>query len=109
MELSEEPKAEKPEPRVWSRTAPISLTTGPQWNGWGRDAAQSRYQPTPGIAAADVPKLKLKWAFAYAGSRNGRCSSQEHQPPTQRALWGLLRIRSINVSRDSSHVHSLLW
>jgi polyvinyl alcohol dehydrogenase (cytochrome) len=35
------------------------------WNGWGRDLANTRYQPNPGLTAGDVPKLKLKWAFAY--------------------------------------------
>ena len=37
------------------------------WNGWGNDLANTRYQPKPGLAAADVPKLKLKWAFAFEG------------------------------------------
>jgi len=36
------------------------------WNGWGVDAANSRSQPNPGLSAADIPRLKLKWAF---GSR----------------------------------------
>lgn len=35
------------------------------WNGWGQDPGNSRYQPNPGFAAADVPKLKLKWAFGF--------------------------------------------
>ena len=35
------------------------------WNGWGRDLDNSRYQPKPGLAAADVPHLKVKWAFGY--------------------------------------------
>jgi polyvinyl alcohol dehydrogenase (cytochrome) len=39
----------------------------PQWNGWGRDLDNSRYQPSPGLAAEEVPKLKLKWAFGYPG------------------------------------------
>ena len=39
----------------------------PQWNGWGRDLENSRYQPTPGIRAEDVPRLKVKWAFAHPG------------------------------------------
>ena len=39
-----------------------------QWNGWGRDLDNSRYQPNPGLTAADLPKLKLKWAFGYRGS-----------------------------------------
>ena len=45
---------------------PLELA-GPAWNGWGRDFANSRFQPAPGLAAADVPRLKLKWAFAYPG------------------------------------------
>ncbi len=41
---------------------PLSL---PHWNGWGVDLAQHRFQPAAmaGLADADVPKLKLKWAF----------------------------------------------
>jgi polyvinyl alcohol dehydrogenase (cytochrome) len=37
------------------------------WNGWGVDATNSRFQPQPGFAAADVPRLKLKWAFGFPG------------------------------------------
>src|SRR5262245_7175980 len=37
------------------------------WNGWGNDVSNSRYQPKPGITAAEVPNLKLKWAFGFAG------------------------------------------
>jgi len=43
---------------------PLDLTAA-GWNGWGWDGANSRYQPHPGLAPADVPRLKLKWAFAY--------------------------------------------
>ena len=35
------------------------------WNGWGNGLNNARYQPVPGLTASDVPKLKLKWAFAY--------------------------------------------
>jgi polyvinyl alcohol dehydrogenase (cytochrome) len=39
----------------------------PSWNGWGNGLANSRFQPAAGarLTAADVPKLKLKWAFGY--------------------------------------------
>jgi polyvinyl alcohol dehydrogenase (cytochrome) len=37
------------------------------WNGWGADVSNSRYQPKPGLTAADVPNLKLKWAFGFPG------------------------------------------
>lgn len=39
--------------------------TGPSWNGWGADAANTRFGS--GLKAADVPKLKLKWAFGFPG------------------------------------------
>ena len=39
----------------------------PQWNGFGVDSSNSRYQPKPGMTAADVPNLKLKWAFGFPG------------------------------------------
>ena len=40
---------------------------GPQWNGWGRDLSNSRFQPVAaaGLTAAQVPRLKLKWAFGF--------------------------------------------
>ena len=60
-------------PACKDKPGPLDLTAA-EWNGWGRTETQSRYQPNPGIAAADVPKLKLKWAFAYAGSRNGQAT-----------------------------------
>src|SRR5579863_2622487 len=39
----------------------------PSWNAWGIDASNSRYQSAKaaGLSAADIPKLKLKWAFGY--------------------------------------------
>ncbi|HEY6330797.1 MAG TPA: PQQ-binding-like beta-propeller repeat protein, partial [Blastocatellia bacterium] len=41
--------------------------SAPRWNGWGRDLDNSRFQPDPGISAADVPRLKVRWAFAHPG------------------------------------------
>jgi len=41
---------------------------GKDWNGWGRDLDNSRYQPHPGLTAADLPRLRVKWAFAYPGN-----------------------------------------
>ena len=39
-----------------------------QWNGWGLDLDNSRFQPQPGLDVKDLPKLELKWAFGYHGS-----------------------------------------
>ena len=43
--------------------------SGPQWNGWGVDLENSRFQPADqaGLTAARVPGLKLKWAFGFPG------------------------------------------
>jgi polyvinyl alcohol dehydrogenase (cytochrome) len=40
---------------------------GAFWSGWGADIANTRYQSTAaaGLTKADVPKLKLKWAFGF--------------------------------------------
>jgi polyvinyl alcohol dehydrogenase (cytochrome) len=41
----------------------------PQWNGWGNDFDNTRYQPNPGLKAEDVSRLKVKWAFAYPATQ----------------------------------------
>jgi polyvinyl alcohol dehydrogenase (cytochrome) len=40
---------------------------GPGWNGWGNDPGNTRFQPAAAarLTAADVPRLKLKWAFGF--------------------------------------------
>jgi polyvinyl alcohol dehydrogenase (cytochrome) len=42
----------------------------PQWIGWGAGPEQHRFQPASmaRLAAADVPRLKLKWSFGFAGA-----------------------------------------
>ncbi len=42
------------------------------WIGWGGGLANTRFQDSKaaGIAAADVPKLKLKWAFGFPGAKS---------------------------------------
>jgi polyvinyl alcohol dehydrogenase (cytochrome) len=37
------------------------------WTSWGIDDANTHYQKAGGLKAADVPKLKLKWAFSIRG------------------------------------------
>ena len=60
------PKCEGPPPA-------IDLAS-PQWNGWSPRPDNARYQPDPGFTAADVPRLKVKWAFHYPGSKNGQAT-----------------------------------
>ena len=37
------------------------------WSSMGLDDASTRFQRRPGLTAADVPKLKVKWSFAMTG------------------------------------------
>jgi polyvinyl alcohol dehydrogenase (cytochrome) len=65
------PAATTPDANPCAANPPLQLTSG-DWNGWGHDAQSSRYQPAPGLVATDVARLKVKWAFAYPGVRNGQ-------------------------------------
>src|SRR5689334_10587133 len=44
---------------------PFSPVAAGDWNGWGFDGGNSRFHVSPGLAAADVPRLSLKWAFGF--------------------------------------------
>ena len=48
-------------------SSPLSLD-GPSFNGWGGNVENWRFQPDPGLTAADLPRLKLKWAFGVPGA-----------------------------------------
>ena len=56
------------ENRCKSPAAPLKLSAD-GWNGWSPGHANTRFQPKPGLNAADVPRLKVKWAFAYPGAQ----------------------------------------
>src|ERR1700682_2931442 len=46
------------------------ISAKPSWNGWGNDpTSNARFQPAKaaGLTAAQVPQLKLKWAFGFPG------------------------------------------
>jgi polyvinyl alcohol dehydrogenase (cytochrome) len=58
--------------RCSAATPTTSAAQGPSWTGWGNDATNSRFAPKGGLTAADLPKLKLKWAFGYEGATASR-------------------------------------
>jgi polyvinyl alcohol dehydrogenase (cytochrome) len=58
-----------PDPNLCKANTALT-PSAPQWNGWGADLENSRYQPKPGFRTADIPRLKVKWAFAYPGTKN---------------------------------------
>jgi polyvinyl alcohol dehydrogenase (cytochrome) len=52
-------------------SAPLSdPSKAPMWNGWGFDLGNSRFQSAPGLTAADVPRLKLNWVFAFPNANS---------------------------------------
>jgi polyvinyl alcohol dehydrogenase (cytochrome) len=52
------------------RAAPLgNPLSGPAWNGWGVDLANTRFQPAAGLTAATVAQLTLKWAFGFPNGR----------------------------------------
>jgi polyvinyl alcohol dehydrogenase (cytochrome) len=58
-------------PNACKRPAPgADFQPAPGWNGWGNGLANTRFQPRAGggLTAADLPKLKLKWAFGYTNT-----------------------------------------
>jgi len=68
----------------------------PAWNGWGADAQNTRFQSATaaGLTAADVPHLKLRWAFGLPNS-----TSAYAQPAM---VFG-----RVFVGADTGYVYSL--
>jgi polyvinyl alcohol dehydrogenase (cytochrome) len=55
-------------PNRCAAPAPLDdFAAAPSWNGWGPDATNARFQRDPGLSKADIPALKLKWAFGFPG------------------------------------------
>ncbi len=63
-------KATRPDPlataNMCASPPPLDLAA-PQWNGWGREGGNSRFQPATTITPGKVGGLRLKWAFSYTG------------------------------------------
>jgi len=80
-----------------TKSAPMGdPSRGPSWNGFGNGPASTRFQDAKsgGITAADLPRLKLKWAFGYTGVAAAR---------TQPTMAG----GRLFVGSDSGEVHAL--
>ena len=82
-------------------SAPLVLDdpfSKPSWNGWTPDPTKSyRYQSaaSAGITAADIPKLKLKWAFAF--------------PEAASAAWTQPSVvgGTVYMGSDNEHVYAI--
>jgi polyvinyl alcohol dehydrogenase (cytochrome) len=60
--------------RCTTSTAMSDPASGAHWNGWGAGITNTRFQPWErgGLTAAQVPNLKLKWAFGFPGVTSAR-------------------------------------
>ena len=50
-----------------ARSGAFDPNSGARWTAWGLGTTNTRFQENAGLTAADVPRLKLKWAFAFPG------------------------------------------
>lgn len=62
-----------PQPADVMCKADTPIRSGPSdWNGYGQNPTGARFQPTTSIDAANVPRLKVKWAFSISGGHYGQ-------------------------------------
>lgn len=66
-----QPASAPPDPPKCAKVARFSMRDA-DWPTWGHGVANRRDQPSPGVAAGSVAKLKVKWAFAEAGGKTGQ-------------------------------------
>ena len=65
-----QPQSATPSPQAMCRGGTSTLGNplgGSRWNAWGANTSNTRYQDRAGFSGADVPRLKLKWAFGLPG------------------------------------------
>ncbi len=67
-----DPRAEASAPACSGPAAAFDLKRVPAPVSWGHDTARFVPANVAGIAAADIPRLKLKWAYAYPGALRAR-------------------------------------
>jgi len=56
------------------RTVSPPATRGPRWNGWSPTSDNARFQRDTSLKVSDVSRLRVKWAFAFAGGVGGQPS-----------------------------------
>ena len=86
--------------------APGTFTIGdgaPQWNGWGADVFNTRFQSAgqAGIKARQVPDLKVKWVFGLP------MDYQTSQPTVVggRVFIGTMKGRVYSIDAESGCLH----
>jgi polyvinyl alcohol dehydrogenase (cytochrome) len=87
-----------PDPMCAGAAPPIKATPG-DWASMGVDARASRFQRKPGLTAADLPKLKVKWSFAMPGGGQ----------PTVVGDWLFVTNRSGKFYALDAHTGCVRW
>ena len=64
--------AKDPDDAVACRTPAPPAMSGPRWNGWSPTLDNARFQADTRLKAQDLPRLKVKWAFAFPGGVAGQ-------------------------------------
>jgi polyvinyl alcohol dehydrogenase (cytochrome) len=85
-------------------TTRFDRASGAQWTGWGVDASNMRFQGNPGLTAKDVPRLKLKWAFAFPGDLQSYSQATLAGGRLFVGSWGG-KVYSLNASTGCIHWH----
>jgi len=82
--------------RCASNPAMTDPSASPEWNGWGVDATNTRFQPAKSaqITPAQIPNLKLRWAFGFPGAISS------YSEPT-------VASGRVFVSSDAGYVYSI--
>ena len=95
---------------------PPDRASTPSWNGYGNGATGTRAQDAKaaGLTAADLPRLKLKWAFGYANVSAARAQPTVYRRATvrrERERRGAfarsahrLRVLDVQGARRRAHV-----
>ena len=89
------------------RTGPTETfnpNAGPRWTGWGQNTSNTRFQDGAGagLTASDVPKLKLKWAFAFPGDLQSYAQSTIAGGRVFVGSWGG-KVYSLNAATGCIH------
>jgi polyvinyl alcohol dehydrogenase (cytochrome) len=66
-----QPEATAMDPPPCPNPGTFRITPG-GWSGWSIDSRNSRFQPDPGLSVDEIPRLKVKWTFAYPGGNYGQ-------------------------------------
>ena len=61
-----------PDEAAACRASPPPAMSGGRWNGWSPTLDNARFQADARLKAQDLPRLKVKWAFAFPGGVAGQ-------------------------------------